>query len=282
MRSIFVRCLFAAVVAVGTLPADVADAAGTVTGSVTTDGQKIPLVLAYVDESPTDIIIVLASKEVPRDVIPFIGEEVARKLKIHAVAFTVSRADRALGRGLSGVFYPGSDMGFVGMREGAATLQLKRLDERGIEGRIFTQKPVELSSVTYSFDIAFSVPLGKAAPPPPPVEVKVSGDTSPPATAYADYYRAVFAGDVKEIGGFFAAARRKDFDAADPQKREMLLEIMKTNPAEIRILQAVIAGARATLTVEGVNETSGKSTGTITMVQEGGTWKVAGEKWSTK
>jgi hypothetical protein len=282
VRSILVRCGLAAVVAVAALPSGAAGAAGIVTGSVTTDGQKIPLVLAYIDESPTDIIIVLASKDVPRDVIPFIGEEVARKLKIHAVAFTVSRTDRALSRGLSGVFYPGPEMGFVGMREGAATLQLKRLDATGIEGRIFTPKPVELSSVTYSFDVTFSVPLGKAAPPPPPVEVTVSGDTSPPARAYADYYRAVFAGDVQRIGGFFAAARRKDFEAADPQKREMLLEIMKINPAEIRILQPVIAGARATLTVQGVNETSGTTTGTITMVQEGGAWKVANEKWSTK
>jgi hypothetical protein len=282
VRTFLVLCGLAAVVAVGSLPAGVAGAAGTVTGSVTTNGQNIPLVLAYVDESPTDIIIVLASKEVPRDVVPFIGEEVARKLKIYAVAFTVSRKGRTLNPGLNGVFYPGPDLGFVGMREGVATLQLKRLDDTGIEGRIFTARPVELSSVTYSFDVAFTMPLGKAAPPAPRVEVTVTGDTSPPAQAYADYYRAVFAGDVQKIGSFFAAARRKDFDAADPQKREMLLEIMKSNPAEIRILAPVVAGTKATLAIEGVNETSGKTTGTITMVQEAGAWKVAGEKWSTK
>lgn len=282
MRYLLGVCGLVIVVALGALPAGVAEAAGTVTGSVTTNGQKIPLVLAYVDESAEDIIIVLASKEVPRDAIPFIGEELARKLKIHAVVFTVARAKRALGRTFSGVFYPGPEMGFVGMAEGVATLQLKRLDATGIEGRIFTPKSVELSTVTYAFDVAFSVPLGKVAPPPPAVVVKVSGDASPPASAYAEYYRAVFAGDVKAISGFFAAARRKDFEAADPKKREMLLELMKTNPAEIRILQPVIAGATATLTVEGVNETSGKTTGTITMVREGGAWKIAGEKWSTK
>lgn len=50
-------------------------AAGSVTGSLITNGQKTPLVLAYVDESPEDIIIVLASKTVPADVVPFIGED---------------------------------------------------------------------------------------------------------------------------------------------------------------------------------------------------------------
>ncbi|HEY3384610.1 MAG TPA: hypothetical protein VGK32_22855 [Vicinamibacterales bacterium] len=267
----------------GFVPGPVADAgaAGTVMGSVTTNGQKVPLILAYVDESPEDIIVVLASKEVPRDVVPFIGEEVARKLKIHAVAFTVSRAKRAIVRTFGGVFYPGTDMGFVGMAEGVATLQVKRLDATGIEGRIFTPNPVTLSEVTYSFDATFNLPLGSAAPAPPPVAVKVSGDTSPPALAYAEYYRAAMAGDVGKIRAAFVAERRKDFDAVDAQKRGMLLDLMKGNPAEIRIGKPTITGATATVTVEGLNETAGKSTATVTMVNEGGAWKVAKESWST-
>ena len=134
MHAILIRCGLAAVVALGVGLAGVAEAAGTVSGSVTVNAGKAPLVLAYVDESPTDIIVVLASREVPRDVVPFIGEEVARKLKIHAVAFTVSRKGRALSPGFNGVFYPGPDLGFVGMREGVATLQLKRLDADGDRG----------------------------------------------------------------------------------------------------------------------------------------------------
>ncbi len=255
--------------------------AGTVTGSVTINKQKTALIQPYVDESPEDLIIVLASKEVPRDVIPFIGEEVARKLKIHAVAFTVSRATRALGNTFGGVFYPGTDMGFVGLAPGVATLQLKRLDATGIEGRVFTPKPVTLSDLTYSFDVTFSLPLGKAAPPSPAVEVKISGDTSEPAKAYADYYRAVFAGDVEKIRGAFSAARRADFDKAPPEQRAMMLDLLKSNPAEIRIAKPAIAGKTATLKIEGLNETAGKSTAEVTMVQEGGVWRVAKERWSS-
>jgi hypothetical protein len=173
-------------------------------------------------------------------------------------------------------------MGFVGLGEGAATLEVKRLDATGIEGRVVTPKQVVLGDLTYTFDVTFSAPLGTAAPPAPVVEAKVSGDTSPPAKAYADYYRAVFAGDVKAIAASFVAARRKDFEAADPEERKMLLEMMKINPPEIRILPPVVNGSTATLTIEALNESSGQTTATITMVQEGGAWKVAREKWSTK
>ena len=67
--------------------------------------------------------------------LPFIGEEVARKQKIHAVVFTISRAKRALDpRGLKGVYHPGPDLGFVGIGEGRAKLALTRLDATGCGG----------------------------------------------------------------------------------------------------------------------------------------------------
>lgn len=167
------------------------------------------------------------------------------------------------------------------MAEGAATLQVKRLDAKGIEGRVFTPKPVTLSDLTYSFDVAFNLPLGSAAPLPQPAIVKVSGDISAPALAYGDYYRAIFAGDVEKIRAAFVAERRKDFDASDSTKRGMLLDLLKNNPAEIRIGKPIVTGGTATLTVEGLNETATKSTAAVTMVQEGGAWKVGKEKWSS-
>ncbi len=255
--------------------------AGTVTGSITIQGQKAALIRTYVDESPSDIIVVLASRDVPQDSVPFIGEEVARKLKIHAVVFTIDRAKRALGSTFTMVFYPGTEAGFIGARPEIFTLQLKRLDATGVEGRVFTTKPVKLSDVEYNFDATFSIPLGAAAPAAPPIEVTISGDTSAPSQAYATYYRAVFAGDVQKVRDGFVADRRAAFDKATPDERAMMIDFMKTNPAQIVIGRPAVKGTTATLTVEGVNETAGKSTGTITMIQEGGTWKVAQEKWST-
>jgi hypothetical protein len=278
---LFISAVVGVILTAAVLSVCATDPTNSVTGSLTVNAQKALLVQPYVDESSDDLIVVLASKEIPRDAVPFIGEELARKQKIHAVVFTVDRAKRALGSTFSGVFYPGTEMGFVGARPEAFTLQLKRLDATGVEGRIFTAKPVTLSDVSYSVDATFSIPLGKAAPPPPPVEVKIAGDTSAPSRAYADYYRAAFAGDVQKIRNAFVAERRAAFDKAEPKEREMLLDLIKMNPAQIVIGKPVIKDTTATLTIEGVNESSGQSTGTITMIQEAGAWKLAQEKWST-
>jgi hypothetical protein len=271
----------ASLLALATAITAVADAAPPVAGSVTVNGKKAALVKVYVDESEDDIVVVLASKEIPRDVLPFIGEEVARKQKIYAVTFTVSRAKRGLDpSGVKGVFHPGPDLGYVGLAEGKAKLTLSRLDATGLAGRIVTPAPVSLSDLSYSFDVSFSIPLGKAAPAAPAIQVKVSGDTSPAAGAYADYYRAVFAGNVEQVRGFFASARRRDFDKADAKTRSAMLELAKSNPSQIRIAKAQLKGAMATLTIEGQNETATRSTAEVTMVNEANVWRVEKEKWS--
>ncbi len=277
------RCMLGVTFALacGTVLSLPAEAAPPVSGSVTVNGQKAALVKAYVDESEDDLVVVLASKEIPRDVLPFIGEEVARKQKIYAVSFTISRVKRSLDpRGMKGVFHPGPEMGFVGLADDKVKLTLSRLDATGVAGRIVTPAPVTLSDLTYAFDASFTMPLGKAAPAPPPVAVQVSGESSPPARAYADYYRAIFGGTAEQVRGFFASARRRDFDKADARTRSAGLELLKTNPAQIRITKAIGKGSRATLSIEGQNETATRSTAEVTMVLEAGQWKVEKEKWS--
>ena len=273
--------LFAAIVVLLASPTARAGATAPVAGSLTINGQQTALVKAYVDESPDDLILVLASKEIPRDVLPFIGEEVARKQKIHAVVFTISRAKRVLEpRGLKGVYYPGPEMGFAGIAEGKSKLVLTRLDATGVAGRITTPAPVTLNDLSYSFDASFSLPLGASAPAPPPAKVDVTGDASPPARAYADYYHAAFSGSADKIRPFLAKPRLQELDKADPKTRGMMLELLKSNPEQIRITRATSKGSTAALTVEGVNETATRSTAEVTMVNEGGSWKVQKEKWS--
>jgi hypothetical protein len=277
-----VRRVLSLVAAAWLMAAVSSSAAGTVAGTITVNGQKAALVLTYVDETDEDIVLVLASKEVPADAVPFIGEEVARKFKIHAIVFTVSRASRKITSGLNGVFHPGPEMGYMAMAVDAPTLQLKRFDASGIEGRIFTAKPVKSSSDSCAFDATFSVPLGKAAPPPRKAETKITGDTtSPPAVAYAEYYRAARTGDTKKMRGCLAAARIKEFDTMDAKMRSMMLDVLGDNPAEIRIGKPSITGTRAALVVEGMNLQTTKTTANVTMVQEGGAWKVDQEKWTT-
>jgi hypothetical protein len=263
------------------LPPARAGAEAVVSGHLSINGKKVPLVKAYVDEMPDDLLVVLASKEVPRDVLPFIGEEVARKQGIHAVVFTVSRASRALDpRGFKGVYYPGPEMGFVGLAEDRARLTVARLDAKGLEGRINTPDPVTLSDLTFAFEATFSLPLGAAKPLPPPPQIEISGDTSAPAQAFAEYYRSVFTGSADRIRGFLAKARQAEFDKTDSKTQGMMLDLLKSNPERIRITSATRKGATCTLTVEGVQETATRTTAVVTMVEEGGVWKVDQEKWS--
>jgi hypothetical protein len=276
----------AAVVVALSLLAAAARAAGDppparVSGTLTVDGKPTPLVLAYVDESPDDIIVLLASKEVPRDVVPFVGEDVARRLKIHAVAFTVSRADKALAQGFAGLFHPGEEMGYAALNGQRARLELGRCDATRIEGRIFSPEPFESFDQMFAFDVSFSLPLGAAAPPPPPVEVRISGDTGAPGQAYAAYYRAVIAGDVDSLRSCLLASRRKEFDATPADERAMMMELLAMRPAEIRIAKVVVSGDTASLMVEGINETAGTSTAEVTMRLEDGAWKVDTDRWKT-
>lgn len=255
--------------------------AARVSGALTVDGTPTPLVLGYVDESADDIIVLLASRDVPRDVVPFVGEDVARRLKIHAVAFTVSRAEKALAQGFAGLFYPGAEMGYAALKAERMRLELARCDATGIEGRISSPAPFESFDQTFAFDVSFAFPLGAAAPPPPPLEVKISGDTSAPSQAYAAYYRAVLGGDVAAFRSFLPASRQREFDGMPADERAMILELFSLRPAEINIAKAAVSDDTATLTVEGLNETSGKSVGTVTMRLENGAWKVEGDTWTS-
>jgi hypothetical protein len=172
-------------------------------------------------------------------------------------------------------------MGFVAVGPADLTLQITRMDATGLEGRVFTAKPVARSYVTYAIDATFAMPLGKAVPPAPPVALKISGDvTSPPTAAYAEYYRATQTGDAQKIRSCLAASRVKEFDAFDTKMRQAMLGVMKDNPSEILIGKPAITAGKATFTVDGLNTPSTKRSATVTMVQEGGAWKVDKESWS--
>lgn len=276
-----VRWMVAALAGLWLVTVPMADAADSVSGKVTMKGATGALTVSYVDESPANVMIVLASKQVPPDAVPFIGDDVARKFAIHALVFTVPRGGKALDPdGVNGVY--GAEHGYYAMRLQEVTLQLTRFDAQGIEGRVFTPKPVELMEGSYEFDATFSIPLGTAAPAPAPVVVRITGDeTSAPTAAYAAYYRAVHAGDAKKIRQFLAATRAAEFDKTDAASMEAMLDLLKSNPPEVHLGTPVVKGATATFTVRGVNLQTTTVTAEVTMVREGGAWKVDRERWST-
>jgi hypothetical protein len=255
-----------------------------VSGFLVVNGNNIKLIHAYVDEGdPQEPIVVLSDKPLPAEAIPFLSAEVVKKQKVHAIAFSISRKDKKLSKTYNQVYYPGKEMHQVGIPEGAAILNVNRLDAAAIEGKIVTPKPVKLLDITYSFDVSFKVNLGKTSTKPSgksaALEISVTGDTSPPAKAYVGYYKACIAGDVKNIRDFLASKNQKELDSYDKGRREAMIDILKMRPLKIKIGKPTVTSDKASFAVEGAGADIKKSVGSIKMILEDGKWKVLEDKW---
>jgi hypothetical protein len=138
---------------------------GEVTGTLTVDGNAIPLVHAYLDVTdPDEPIVVLSDKRLPADAVPFIPEKRVKDEQVHAVAFSLSRADGKLTNTFSKLYCPGHELG-VGwgrVEEGNVTLAVTRNDSAEVDGSVATAKPIKLSSIAYSFSLTFHAKAGAA------------------------------------------------------------------------------------------------------------------------
>lgn len=135
-----------------------ADAASSVSGTLTVDGEAIALKHAYLDESdPEEPIVVLSDEPLPPGAIPFIPEKLVKDTGLHAVAFSVSRKEGKLTNTFGKLYGPGHELGvgFARVEDGNVALAIRSIDASGIEGRFTTPKPVKLSYITYAFDLSF-------------------------------------------------------------------------------------------------------------------------------
>ncbi len=165
VAKIFFAVLIMAAIMIFSCGQEAAQAAEkAVSGTLTVDGKKIELGYAYVDRTdPAEPIIVLSSKPLPADAIPFIPEKLIKEQKIYAVAFSVSQKDKKLTNTYGMLSNPGESpqVGLGRVEEGRVKLTITRLDDAAIEGKISTVKPVKLSYIAYSFDLSFKASPGK-------------------------------------------------------------------------------------------------------------------------
>lgn len=107
----------------------------------------------------------------------------------------------------------------------------------------------------------------------------MKGADSPPAKAYAEYYRACFQGDIDKILPFIAEKERKAFKGDIQERREAILYVLKQRPSEVKISPPAISANSATFTVHGGIRSGETATGSVLMILEEGTWKVEKDKW---
>src|SRR5205823_13176493 len=127
------------------------------------------------------------------------------------------------------------------------------------------------------FDLPVATP--KVAPPPPPKGTPLPAGGGDPAKAYLAFDKAVAAGDMAAVKRGVSAEQAKEMGSEDFKKMFPLMQALRAK--NVKITGGTIDGDTATLLATGKDE-SGASTGTITMVREGGAWKVKGEEWKSK
>lgn len=103
------------------------------------------------------------------------------------------------------------------------------------------------------------------------------------ATEFYLAYKAAFdkAKKIEDIYPFMAASRLDQMKSTPAADRAMMFDMIKTMGAvnDVKVLKETASATGATLDVEGVDAAKAKQTGVITLVKEGGAWKLDKESW---
>jgi len=128
--------------------------------------------------------------------------------------------------------------------------------------------------------VRLTVALGVAAA----FLTSVTAQTKTASQFYMDY-RIAFdkATKIDEVLPYMSKQRADQVAATPADERAKMFEMIKMmgTLTEVKILKEAKTAEGATLTVEALDPEKKKTTGTIKVIKEGGTWKLDGESWSS-
>jgi hypothetical protein len=109
-----------------------------------------------------------------------------------------------------------------------------------------------------------------------------AGQAPQSATEFYQAYRKVFAKaqKIEDLLPMMAANRRAQVDKTPADERKMMFEMLKEMTAEqgdVKVLKETATANGAELAVQAKN-----GSGTVTLVKEGGGWKLDKESWKSK
>jgi hypothetical protein len=266
-----------------------AGAAGTASGTLTINGKTAKMTHAYAarrpdpfDKSKQATYIILADQEVPIAALFDMGEMMMYDDKHHLNAIEITVTDENKQVISVGINSPNlTGMGhFSGV--GKQKLDLTAMDAKHVAGRFYLEKPDDFFKNTYIYDVKFNAPFSAAPKEAGPEALK--GTQLPPGggdpgKAYMAYTKVLAAGDLKALRKALAADRAKSLD--DPDFKKMFPMIQAMQAKNIKVTGGAVDGDTATLLATG-KDGDATSHGTITMVREGGAWKMSKESWKTK
>lgn len=176
---------------------------------------------------------------------------------------------------------PGSNISQSGTAFG--DLKLTRNDARGVAGHYTLKgKAAEDLSCDFGFDLAYAKPGAAAAPSAAAATPAAQGGKPIPAgggDAGKVLQANVAAMQKGDVDAMLATVSKEQADQMRAQRKDpqfpAMLEMMKAfAPKSVTVVGGQDFGDRAELTLEGVEQGGGKSTGTAHMVKENGKWKV--------
>jgi Domain of unknown function (DUF4878) len=128
--------------------------------------------------------------------------------------------------------------------------------------------------------VRLTVALGVAAA----FLTSVTAQTKTASQFYVDY-RVAFdkATKIDDVLPYMSKQRADQVAATPADERAKMFEMIKMmgTLTEVKILKEAKTAEGATLTVEALDPEKKKTTGTIKVIKEGGTWKLDGESWSS-
>ena len=247
---------------------------GTVTGTLTLDGQAFAITHVYAsaqpgffDKTAEDVHVLLSdvalSDEAREDVFELI--KLARDGQAHMVEVVIDAEGSPIGGSLFA-------KGFDGMVSAAGMHKFTRdrLERGVIAGRLSVDEPHTFMGVAWRYDARFSAPI----PRPPTAEEQAAALASPPALAARDHVAAIRRAELKGFLATLTAEAAADYRGADGLAK--LRQLGADTPADSRVVGIVPQTDGSVLaSVEGHRAEDGMVIGhTLKMVQESGAWKV--------
>ena len=161
---------------------------------------------------------------------------------------------------------------------GSQEVALTAMTPQHIAGKI-TMPKGEFFGDTYAYAATFDVPVAAVVPP----KEELKGTPLPagggePAKAYAAYSKAIASGDLAALKKLVSKERASQMDSKEFKEMFGLIQAMQ--PKNVKVTGGSVDGETATLLAT-AKEGNDTSNGTITMVREGGAWKVQKDSWKT-
>jgi hypothetical protein len=260
--------------------------AGTAKGTMTVNGKKVEVKYAYAtrvkssfDKGKMDVLVLVSDKELPDAAIydEFERMSVMDKLKPSGLSFQAGDDKRITSSQIYSPFFKKmSSFSSVGEQ----SLETSAWGGEHVAGRVWLPKPAEFFDEHYQYDITFDAVIGKPAPPKPLAGTPLPPGGGDPGKAYAAYTKALMAGDVAGMKAHGSKELIKQLDST-PELPKMLGIIREMQPKAIKITGGAVDGDTATLLAVAAAEKGSHTAGTITLVREGGKWKLQQESWKT-